>query len=243
MRLTNILFLVGSSLLAINSMAQEPVKLKTIKWISTEIPEPSDICYHASTNTFYVVSDNGILFETDANGKIIRQTKQANTDFEAVYADDQFIYAVDETHRDIYAYNTSDLKKVHIANVPYSGGRNKGFEAFTFNKSKNNFVIITERDPIMLYELDTNFKISNQIDLSNIARDIASACYHDSALWLLSDEDMMLIKLNPLTYEVLQKWSLPVINPEGFAFDKDGNVIIASDDMQRIYYFNNPEKP
>jgi hypothetical protein len=33
-----------------------------------------------------------------------------------------------------------------------------------------------------------------------------------------------------------------VINPEGLAFDKDGNLLITCDDMQRIYYFNNPEK-
>ena len=90
--------------------------------------------------------------------------------------------------------------------------------------------------------LDSNFKINNQIDLSNIARDISSAYYYQNALWLLSDEDMMLIKLNPQTYEVIQKWSLPVINPEGFTFDKDGNLIITCDDMQRIYFFNNPEK-
>lgn len=234
---------LGIGLLAINCFAQKPLVLKPNRWLSVPIPEPSDLCYHASTNTFYVVSDNGILFETDADGKILRQVKQANTDFEAVYADDQFVYAVDETHRDIYTYNTSDLKQVRIANVPYSGGRNKGFEAITFNKSKNTFVVITERDPIMLFELDANFKISNQFDLSAIARDIASACYHDNALWLLSDEDMMLFKLNPQTYEVLQKWSLPVINPEGFAFDKDGNLLVTCDDMQRIYYFNNPEKP
>jgi hypothetical protein len=42
------------------------------------------------------------------------------------------------------------------------------------------------------------------------------------------------------TYEVIEKWSLPVINPEGFAFDKKGNLLVTCDDMQRIYYFNNP---
>jgi hypothetical protein len=52
---------------------------------------------------------------------------------------------------------------------------------------------------------------------------------------------MMLIKVNPDTYDVIQKWSLPVINPEGLAFDKDGNLLITCDDMQRLYYFNHPE--
>lgn len=234
--------LLGLGLLSIQCFAQNATILKPNRWISIAIPEPSDICYHANTNTFYVVSDNGILFETDADAKIIRQMKQPNCDFEAVYADDQWVYAVDETHRDIYIYDVN-FKINRVVNVPYSGGRNKGYEAIAFNKAKNTFIVITERDPITLFELDSNFKVSNQIDLSKIARDIASATYYQDALWLLSDEDMMLLKLNPNTYEVLQKWSLPVINPEGFAFDKDGNLLVTCDDMQRLYYFNNPEKP
>ena len=94
----------------------------------------------------------------------------------------------------------------------------------------------------MLFELDTDFKVTGQTDLSNFAEDISSARFHNGFLWLLSDEDSMLLKLNASTYEVLQKWSLPVINPEGLVFDKDGNLLIACDDMQRVYYFNNPEK-
>lgn len=236
-------FLIGCSLLAIPLSAQKITKLKPTQYLSLAIPEPSDICVRPASDSFYVVSDNGILFETDHNGKILRETKEKNCDYEAVYADDSFIYAVDETHRDIHIYDPSSFKCNKIVNVPYSGGRNKGYEAITFNKVKNRFVLVSERDPITLFELDADFKITNQIDLSSIARDISSACYHNDALWLLSDEDMKLLQLNPNTYEVLHEWSLPVINPEGFAFDKDGNLLITCDDMQRLYYFNNPEKP
>ena len=84
--------------------------------------------------------------------------------------------------------------------------------------------------------------MTKKTDISYVAKDISSARFYKDELFLLSDEDMMLIKVNPLTYEVIQKWSLPVINPEGLAFDKDGNILITCDDMQRLYYFNNPEK-
>jgi uncharacterized protein YjiK len=135
------------------------------------------------------------------------------------------------------------FKNTRIVTIPYAGGRNKGYEALTFNKSKNRWALIVERDPIILFELDADFKITNQVDLSLIARDISAASYHNDSLWLLSDEDMMLLQLNPMTYEVLHQWKLPVINPEGFAFDQDGKLLITCDDMQRLYYFNNPEKP
>jgi uncharacterized protein YjiK len=126
--------------------------------------------------------------------------------------------------------------------VPFGGGRNRGYEAFTYNKAKNIFVLVVEKDPITLLELDVDFNIKNEVNLSKIARDIAAASFHDGFLWLLSDEDRMVLKLNPISYEVTAKWKLPVINPEGLAFDKDGNLIITCDDMQRMYYFSNPDK-
>jgi uncharacterized protein YjiK len=126
--------------------------------------------------------------------------------------------------------------------VPFGGGRNRGYEAITFNNAKNVFVLVVEKDPITLFELDADFKIINEINLSKIARDIAAATFYDNHLWLLSDEDRSIFKLNPTTYEVIGQWLLPVINPEGLAFDKEGNLLVTCDDMQRLYYFNNPEK-
>lgn len=235
-------FLFGLGVMAMSASAQKVSVLKPVRFTALAIPEPSDIAFHAASDSFYIVSDNGILFETDPTGKILRQAKEKNCDYEAVYADDSFIYAVDETHRNIHLYDPVSFKCTKIVNIPYSGARNKGYEALTFNTTRNRFVLITERDPVTLFELDTDFKITNQIDISAIARDISSACFYNNSLWLLSDEDMKLMQLNPNTYEVLHQWTLPVINPEGFAFDKDGNLFVTCDDMQRLYYFNNPEK-
>ena len=222
--------------------AQKTTTIKPTKFVATAIPEPSDICYNANSDTFFVVSDDGVLFETDLSGKIIRSSKENDADFEAVYADDTYVYAIDERHRKIYTYNRTSLQKSKTITVPFGGGRNRGYEAFTYNKAKNTFVLVVEKDPITLLELDADFNIKNEVNLSKIARDIAAASFHDGFLWLLSDEDRMVLKLNPISYEVTAKWKLPVINPEGLAFDKDGNLIITCDDMQRMYYFSNPDK-
>ena len=229
-------------MLALPSRSQHTAKLKATKWFATQVPEPSDICYSAASDTYFVVSDDGILFETNPAGEILRKIAEANCDYEAVYADDNFVYAVDETHRAIHCYERTTLKCNRIVNVPYQGGRNAGYEAFTFNKANGTFILLTEKNPITLIELDLNFNIKNQMDLSGIARDISAASFYDGFLWLLSDEDRTVFKLNPLSYEVIGKWQLPVINPEGFAFDKIGNLVVTCDDMQRIYFFNNPEK-
>lgn len=229
--------------ISLGGQAQKIQKIKPIRSFSTAIPEPSDLCFDAKTNHFFVVSDNGILYETDSDGKILRQKKESNCDYEAVCKDDFFVYAVDETHRNIYAYDLNTLECAKIINVPYQGGRNSGYEAMTFNPIKQNWLLLTEKNPITLFELDSHFTVTNQKDLSALARDISAATFHEGFLWLLSDEDRTVFKLNPQTYEKLAQWELPLINPEGLAFDSVGNLIITCDDRQRIYYFNNPEQP
>lgn len=233
---------VAIALLTLSCLGQKSTKVKPNKWINTKIPEPSDICGDSKTENFFVVSDDGILYEIDQNGKMIKKIVESDADFEAVYVDDNKVYAVNERHRKVCIYDRSSLKKVRTLTVPYGGGRNRGFEALTFNSSKNNFILVTEKDPITLFELDSNFQITNQFDLSKIARDISAASFHNNAVWLLSDEDRTIYKLDPFSYEILSKWLLPVINPEGLAFDQAGNLLITCDDMQRIYYFNNLEK-
>ncbi len=231
----------GIAILSLSCIGQKSTKVKPNQWISTKIPEPSDICMDPKTANFFVVSDDGILYETDQSGKINRKVVEEDADFEAVYVDDNWVYAVNEKHRKVCIYDRLSLKKIRTLTVPYGGGRNRGFEALTFNSSTKKFILITEKDPITLFELDSNFQITNQIDLSKIARDISAASFYNDAIWLLSDEDRTVFKLDPISYEIKAKWQLPVINPEGLAFDQAGNVLITCDDMQRIYYFNKLE--
>ena len=222
--------------------AQRVISLTPEKFISLEIPEPSDVCFRPDGKSMFIVSDNGSLFETDTEGKIIRKADYTGLDDEAVYVDEKYVYAVEEVTRKIKIFDINTLKLERTVNLPYSGGRNKGYEAFTFNKAKNKFVILTEKDPVYLFELDNDLKVVNEINMSNMARDISAATYYGNFLWLLSDEDMTVFKLDPNSYEVLGKWSVPIINPEGIAFDKSGNMLIQSDDMKRLYFFKNPEK-
>ena len=56
------------------------------------IPEPSDVCLSANKNSIYIVSDQGHLYQTDLQGKVLKQSNLTGDDFEAVYADESFIY-------------------------------------------------------------------------------------------------------------------------------------------------------
>ena len=213
--------------------------LPTETWVSTEIPEPSDICLHPNGTSFFMVSDDGYLYEMDFQAKIIRQADYQGYDCEGVYADEQFVYVVEEMTRKIKIFDIETLTLQRTIYVPYSGGRNKAYESLTFNKAKGVFVMFTEKDPIYLFELNKDFQVVNEIRMDKLARDISGATYYNDHLWVLSDEDRTIFKMNPKTYAVLDSWKLNVVNPEGIAFDKEGNLYIISDDMERLYKYTN----
>jgi uncharacterized protein YjiK len=221
--------------------AQKIPTLKPFEKISINVPEPSDIILHPNGNSFFIVSDNGYLFETDLKGNIIRKADYKGLDNEGVYADENYVYAVEEFSRAIAVLDIKSLKLERRIYIPYNGGRNSGYEAMTFNKTKDKFLLFTEKNPIYLIELDHDFKEYNRIDISHLSRDVSAATYYKDHLWILGDESMILYKLDPVTYEKLSEWKLPIVNPEGMTFDKQGNLVILSDDMQKMYYFKNPE--
>jgi uncharacterized protein YjiK len=230
------------SILFFGFLANAQVTLKPNKKIKTEVSEPSDICINPiNKKNFFVVSDNGYLHETDADGKILRTADFRGFDNEAVYAKDNLVYVIQEFSRKINVFNNETFDQVQVLSIPYGGGRNKAYEAFTFNPIKNKFIILTEKDPIYLFELDEKLNVVNEIKLKFKVKDVSAITFHNNFIWMLSDEDRTIFKLNPNNYELINKWVVPIINPEGIAFDEEGNLIIVSDDRKMIYYFDNPE--
>lgn len=222
--------------------AQEILKLEATEKREIQVPEPSDIALSADAKSLFVVSDNGFLFETDLKGTILRKADYKGLDDEAVYANESHVYVVEEFSRKIKMFSFPELILEKTINIPYNGGRNKAYEGFTFNKVKDVFMLFVEKDPLYVFELNEKLEKINEINLGNLARDISAATYYDNHLWLLSDEDRTIFKLNPKNYSVISRWEIPVLNAEGLAFRPDGNFVVASDALQRLYYFNNPEK-
>ncbi len=215
-------------------------KLKPSDSYRIEVSEPSDICTNPKNDNYFVVSDNGYLCEMSLDGKIIRKADWEGYDTEGVYATGDLVYVVEEMVRKIRVFDNESFKLLRTVTLPYSGGRNKGYECITYNPVKEKFIITTEKDPIYLFELDENLNVYNEIHMGKIARDISGATFHKGFLWLLSDEDRQVIKLNPNNYEVLERWEVPIINPEGIAFTSTNDLILVSDDMEKLFLFTNP---
>jgi uncharacterized protein YjiK len=226
-------------LMPVASFAQKVERLKPSASVTVRVPEPSDIAAIPGTDRFYCVSDNGHVMEIGADGQAVREMRDVAYDLEGALLKDDTLIVVDERSRTLIWLTTADLRPVRRLTVPYLGGRNRGYEAIAWNPVKQRYLLITERDPVRIIELDTAMRVVNELPFSSGVRDISSATWHDDHLWLLSDMDMQVLQCDPADYRVKARWEVPVINPEGIAFS-NGKLMILSDDRQRLYTFHLP---
>jgi uncharacterized protein YjiK len=235
-----ILFLTIVVLIMVQCKHADAQKLKHTNVIHLKIKEPSDVALSFDKKHLYIVSDDGILVETDLQGNVLRKTTNELTDAEGVYADETYIYVADESPRLISLFDVKSFEYVKSVNVPYSGGRNKGFESITFDKVRNVFYLIVEKDPKWLITLDEQLRVISQFEIHGKG-DISSATIQNGKLWLLNDEYREIMVMNIDTKQMEKRYSIDVTNPEGIAFLPDGKMIVVSDDRQLMYFFNNPE--
>ncbi|MFZ1692095.1 MAG: SdiA-regulated domain-containing protein, partial [Flavobacteriales bacterium] len=219
--------------------AQKAERLKPTSWLNVKVPEPSDIAAIPGTNRFYCVSDNGHVMEIGADGRVIREARNIAYDLEGLLLQDDTLIVVDERSRNLIWLTTADLKPVRRLTIPYHGGRNRGYEAIVWNPVKQRYLLITERDPVRIIELDVQMRVVNEVPFDAGVRDISSAVWHDEQLWLLSDMDMHVLRCDPMSYAINARWSVPVINPEGMAIS-NGKLHVLSDDRQRLYTYELP---
>ena len=201
------------------------------------IPEPSGIVYDKGSGHSFIVSDHGKLFETDSVGNIIRKAPKEGMDFEGVEMNDSFIYVSDESPRKVYKFRKSDLSVVKEYNVSWGGAINKAFESITYNYTKNCFVLVSQA-PVVIVEYSDDFKELNRFRFRN-SRDVSDARWYNGDIYLLSSLDETIFKCDATSYAVKECYKINVLNPEGLAFDKNGNVSVTSDDLQRVYFFKN----
>jgi uncharacterized protein YjiK len=207
--------------------------------LDAAIAEPSDICLHPDGESWLIVSDKGALFQTDLDGSIQRRAPFHGGDFEGVYVHEKKIYVAEERGRLIHRLDSDSLEREKTYSVPYEGKRNSGYESIVFNRARGIFLLITEKDPVLVFELNGDFQVLQRFPL-DVAKDISAATWHEGFLWLVSDEERAVLKLDPLSYQVLHRWEVPSVRkPEGIAFVGETMVLVC-DAERRLYHFVAP---
>lgn len=225
-------------LLAIGLVLTPAGSLPILGKVSLAVPEPSDMIYDEANSRLIVVSDNGGIYALDLTGKILAKSKFTGSDLEAVTLTGDSILVVDETFRLIHVLD-SELNHLTTASFQYQGGRNKGVESVASSWNDGKLILITEKDPTWIMTMNSDRTIVSKQELS-LCSDVSSARFHEESLYVMCDEDREIIQVDPFTYKELNRFRIPVHNPEGFDF-VNGELWVVSDDRQMLYRLELPQ--
>jgi len=210
------------------------VALRADRTIKLNIAEPSDLCERIDGQGFVIVSDQGKIFETDTEGKVTRISPFTGVDFEACCTFNGGYLVVQERLRKVSFLNTN-LEEQYSKVIPYFGGKNKGYESIIYNDEENKIILITEKEPIHVMELNTDLEVVND-RIFDYEGDISSGVYHDGFYHLLSDENYEVLKVRTSDLSILTKQKVKVLNPEGICI-KGKSTLILSDNMATLNWF------
>ena len=219
--------------------AEKPTRIKPIKKLGLTFREPSEVIASTDTSKLFILADKAFLYETDTKGKMIRKSSISAYDIEGACIVGGKIYISDESLRQVLIVDEKTLKLDKTVMVNNQGPRNLGFESITHLPVANNFLMATEKSPCVFYQYTNDFTLINQFSIDGI-KEVSAMTYHDNNLYVLSDEQATVFKINPADYSILKSWKVPVNNAEGISFNAQGQMMIVSDDMGKLFIFNNP---
>lgn len=162
----------------------------------TEVSGFSGLCYSAAKNSFYAVSDNGNLYETDKEGNTIRNFGlSGNNDFEAISFDtvQNRLYLADEALMNIYWLTPGQTVLNAVTHITINGGiSNKGIEGLSFGR--DTLYIVNQESPKLLIK----YSLSGQAETSRIPVDFAAYLSDiffdasDNSLWICDSQQKMI---------------------------------------------------
>lgn len=205
-------------------------ELNLLQSYSTDVPEPSGLCFGPNKQTLLTVSDEtNMVYELDLEGKIIRTLNYEGKDLEGVTynASKNIVAVVEEADREVSLidYSSGNFIQKYEINV-HVGAENSGLEGISFNSNNNLYYIVNETNPdlMILWSPETGQISETDLDFaadySGIFVDGAK-----SALWFVSDESRKLYKCD-YNANVKIEYSLDALKYEGVVIDGKAVYII-----------------
>ncbi|MCX6122877.1 MAG: SdiA-regulated domain-containing protein [Ignavibacteriales bacterium] len=214
-------------------------ELQLLAEITLPFAEPSGIAFSETLQKMWVVSGGDQhVYMLDTAGKVERKLLYTGIDLEGIAFDvtDSTLWIVDEYTKEIVHLDLNGNVLFRKAES-YSSKSNKGPEGITIGKD-HIIYIINERDPSVLFELDSTYAIAQSYPL-NFALDYSDVSYDQltDTFWILSDETNAFFSWSK-QHGVIIKYLLPNAKNEGIAFDRARNIFyIVNNDTAKLYFY------
>ena len=200
------------------------------------IYEPSGLCYSSDKQSFYTVSDRGMVYQISLTGKTLKELPFTGDDFEAITVDssNDNIYICEEGNGELVKLNSSGVKQTSYNILDNPG--NTGLEGLAYNKNLDVFYMLKEKTEGLLIKYSTVDNTKTEIRLG-FAYDYSGIFYNNvsNKLWIVSDESKTLTQCT-LNGVKIKSYSLPISGVEGIVVNDEETVAyVVSDPNKKLY--------
>lgn len=225
--------------------------------VLTLIPEASGITYVKKTNTLFVVNDEGILYELNLKGKILRKKHLGSFDLEGISFDsknDLLILAIEGrdnillVHRNNFHIKKEiSIKRKYKNKLLLKKDKKRGLEgivlidSYVYISNQSNIAYPKEDASVIVILPYTIKKKKLKIIriLDHGLKDISGLTYYRGDLYLVSDKKSTIYQYSFKVKRIIKKKKLNKSHAqEGITFDKKGNLYIADDKGKILVYKN-----
>jgi len=232
--------IIIASFVACSSKVKSQSKLKPTESFKLSIKEPSGIAVF--DNHLFIVSDqNGTIYKTSLEGKILKKIKTNYSDLEAITINPitENFFIVNESKRSLIELDSKGkmIRKTKIKGKQKT--KNNGLEGICFDTSKNKIYALNEKSPKQLLELNLKGEIKNKFEL-DFSKDVSGICFDakTNSLWIISDESQTIFNISKKG-KLLKSFTISVEKGEGIAIYND-KIYVVSDSLNKLFIFEFP---
>lgn len=204
-----------------NETVNDKNTLTFVESIYLKLNEPSGLTYNNEKNSLYVVTDNpkSKIYTIDFAGKVLDSLNFRGDDLEAITYNigDSTLWVSEETLMQLVHLDTegNELNRFDIDFLPYNF-YDLRIEGLCINTANNYLVLLNEKNPGAVIELDLNDLNVKNIYYLDFASDYSAIDYiEDKECYIiLSDEDKKLFFWNT-NNEINYEYDLGYSKAEG----------------------------
>lgn len=210
--------------------------------VSIPVESPSGLVLSADKQSLWTVSDNpsGDIYQISLNGDILTSVSYNGIDLEGITLNhlDSTFWVVEENSGEAVHVddNGNEIQRVAVSGSAEGSG---GLEGITIRPENGHFLMLKEKDPGVLIELDDEFNLVQYTRLY-FADDYAGMDYDpvENTLWIVSDQDQKVYKCDT-SGNVLKSYSIALTKMEGIAVDiENKSVYLVNDEKDKMYVYS-----
>ncbi len=211
-------------------------KLQEIYVHRLDVAKPKVICFSASDSTFFLVSDDLIIYKLDINFNVIQTKKIFDEEIQSLFSDEIMIYALSKNK--IYFVDKKNLEITKKINISKILPRNGKPVCIVFNPLSKTFLLVVQTRLPIVYELDPVY--FRKVSSKKISKVLRADCgfVRRASLFLVNADRRQIFELDMTNkYDIVNTFTYSAMEVTSATYSDRLGLILLSQNLRRIFVY------